>query len=175
MSSLADDLRELRALKDTAEEDGRDKEAADAEFKQHMAKCLDRMEAEEAASFRTPGEGYLFSRVDRVKGQIEDRAPYVRWALENDEGIVAFLNTWAYDREDVPLGQFEADFYDAIIGTSTVSYKEDGHIINAQARAHIDDKAPLPPGLTFLAGRRSSVMSAGRQTRCCLATWSGSA
>ncbi len=159
MSSLADDLRKLRALKDTAEEDGRDKKDSDTAFKQHMAHCLDRMEAEEAASFRTPGKGsYLFSRVDKVKGQIEDRAPYVRWALENDEGIQEFINEnirWACGFADAPDGyealveEMTEAFYDAITRTSTVKYKEDGNIMNQQARSHVDDGAPLPPGLTF--------------------------
>ena len=154
MTTLAEDLRELRRLKDEAEASGTDKKADDAAFKRQQSRCLDRMEAEEAASFRVPNH-YLFSRVDKVKGQIEDRTPYVRWALENDEGIQEFLAYMSeavadetYDVKAVS-DDLEQRFYDAIMGTSTVSYKEDGHIINAQARAHVDDEAPLPPGLTF--------------------------
>src|SRR5687767_5987043 len=115
MTTLAEDLRTMRALKDTAEADGKDKKEADAAFKQHQKRCLDRMEAEEAESFRTTG--YLYSVVNKVKGQIEDRAPYVRWALENDEGIQEFLD-WL--DEQVPAhkykttGELERRFYDAI-------------------------------------------------------------
>jgi hypothetical protein len=150
MTTLAEDLRELRRLKDEAEETGREKKDSDAAFKQHQARCLNRMEAEEAKRFGDDKSGYLFTAITRVKGQIEDRAPYVRWALENDEAIQEFLN-WAtaIASDDVLLDEVERRFYDAIMGTSTVSYKEDGHVINQQARSHVDDGAPLPPGLTF--------------------------
>lgn len=149
---LADDLLELRRLKDVAEEEGTDKQAADAAYKKHMAHCLNRMEAEKAESQRT-GD-YLYSVNKRVKGQIEDRKQYVRWALENDEGIIAFLDAihdLCVDRKDglVRLAELEDSFYEAIMGTSMVSYKEDGTIINGQARSHVDDEAPMPPGLTF--------------------------
>jgi hypothetical protein len=156
MTTLAEDLRELRRLKDAAEETGREKKATDANFKRWQAQCLERMEAEESDAFRT-GD-YLYSVVTRVKGQIEDRKPYVRWALENDEAIQEFINEnirWACGFADAPDGyealidEMTEAFYDAIMGTSTVSYKEDGHVINQQARSHVDDGAPLPPGLTF--------------------------
>jgi hypothetical protein len=144
MTTLAEDLRELRRLKDEAEETGREKKATDASFKRWQAQCLERMGAEESDAFRT-GD-YLYSVVTRVKGQIEDRKPYVRWALENDEAIQEFLDL--INAHDDDPGLVEA-FFDAIMGTSTVSYKEDGHVINQQARSHVDDGAPLPPGLTF--------------------------
>jgi cytoplasmic iron level regulating protein YaaA (DUF328/UPF0246 family) len=153
MTTLAEDLRELRLRKDAAEAEGAEKKFADVKFKEWQAHCLNRMEAEEAESFRTTG--YLYSINKRVKGQIEDRRPYVRWALENDEGIQEFLD----EMEDAVVSQHESiddvvadlrsSFYDAIMNTSQVSYKEDGHVINQQARAHVDDEAPLPPGLTF--------------------------
>jgi hypothetical protein len=148
MTTLAEDLRELRLRKDAAEAEGAEKKSADVKFKEWQAHCLNRMEAEEAESFRTTG--YLYSINKRVKGQIEDRRPYVRWALENDEGIQEFLQRWSPDTIEVDVeAAFERDFYDAIMNTSQVSYKEDRHVINQQARAHVDDEAPLPPGLTF--------------------------
>ena len=143
---LADDLLELRRLKDVAEEEGTDKKEADAAFKQHQLRVLDRMEAEKSASFRT-GD-YLYSINKRVKGQVTDRKLYVRWALENDPAILEFLDRcrFSYDGWD---DDEDARFYDAITSTSMVSYKEDGTIINGQARAHVDDEATLPPGLDF--------------------------
>lgn len=144
-TTLAQDLRRVRQLKDAAEASGKNKKEDDVAFKIAQAKALDRMEAEESLSFRAPATeqvpSYLYSVVTKVKGQIEDRGPYVRWCLENDEAIIEFLRL--YPEVD------EQDFYDAIMGTSQVSYKEDGTIMNQQANAHVDDGAPLPPGLTF--------------------------
>lgn len=142
---LADDLLELRRLKDVAEATGKKKQADDKAFRQHTAKALERMEIERSSSFRSPDNDYLYSVNKRVKGQIEDRKQYVRWALENDEGILEFLRATELDERPAMV----ALFYDAIMGTSMVSYKEDGTIINGQARSHVDDEAPLPPGLTF--------------------------
>lgn len=146
--TLNEELHELRRLKDLAEAEGRDKKEADAAFKQHQAHCLERMEAEESESSKT--RGYLYSVVEKVKGQIEDRQPYIRWALENDPAIVEFLQ-WVYETCDADDGlvEFAARFFDALTSTSTVKYKEDGNVMNQQARAHVDDGAPLPPGLTF--------------------------
>lgn len=148
-TTLAQDLQALRALKDTAEAEGKEKKEADAAFKKAQARVLDRMEAEESDAFRT--NGYLYSIVNRVKGQIEDRGPYIRWALENDPAIIEFLrelliavdNRWGV-HEDLT-----AKFYEAITGTSVVVYKEQALVMNQQARSHVDDRAPLPPGLTF--------------------------
>ena len=143
--TLNEELHELRRLKDEAEAEGRDKREADVAFKQQQARCLERCEAEEAESVKT--RGYLYSVVTKVKGQIEDRRPYIRWALENDPAIVEFLMT--YCPYDLDTEVFREAFFDAITSTSTVKYKEDGNVMNQQARAHVDDGAPLPPGLTF--------------------------
>lgn len=148
MRTLNEELHELRRLKDIAEAEGTEKKEADAVFKKQMEVCLHRMETEESDSSRT--RGYLFTAVpDRMKGQVEDRKRYVRWALENDPGICEFLDRWTVDMHPKSFPNFEGDFYAAIMGTSVVKYKEDGTVINGQARAHVDDGAPLPPGLTF--------------------------
>lgn len=144
MSTLNQELHELRRLKDEAERLGREKEKADTAFKKQKAKCLQRAEIEEADSSRTRGYLYTFEQ-QRVKGQVEDRGPYVRWALENDPVVQEFLSFLAAISEE----DLEDRFYEAITSTSTVKYKEDGHVMNQQARSHIDDAAPLPPGLTF--------------------------
>lgn len=146
MRSLAEELRELRTLKDESEKAGREKKDADAKFKTKQAAVLERMEAEEAESFRT--SGYLYTAVtERVKGQVEDRGPYVRWALENDEAIQEFLaaiGVTLHSDEEIA----EA-LYSTLQSLSIVKLKEDGHVMNQQVRSHIDDKQPLPPGLTF--------------------------
>ena len=148
VKTLNEELAELRRLKDEAESSGSDKKEDDLAFKQHMFKCLERMEIEESDSFRSKSTGYLFSVVNKVKGQIEDRRPYVRWALENDPAIHEFLATFAHP-SPLDQEQFEDAFFSAITSTSVVTYKENGDTMNQQARAHVDDGAPLPPGLTF--------------------------
>lgn len=149
MTSLAQELQRMRALKDTAETVGREKKEADARFKAQQRTCLGYMEAEEADSFRT--KGYLYSAVtDRVKGRVEDRRAYVRWALENDESIQEFLD-WLLNDGGWEGGHdvIEERFYDAITSTSVVSYRESQNVLNQQARTHLDDGQPLPPGMTY--------------------------
>lgn len=153
MSLLADELAKLRALKDEAEEIGRKKTAADNAFKKQQAYCIDRMEAEKAKSFR--GDTHLFTcEADKVKGRVEDRRPYIRWALENDESVIDFVDRVRGDLKESGVGeswlaQFEEEFFDAITNTSIVKFKEDGHVTNQQANSHVHDNVPLPPGLTF--------------------------
>jgi hypothetical protein len=148
MSNLNDELTVLRSLKDTAEEIGRTKKEADQAFKQQQARCLDLAEAAQCGSWRSKDNGYLFTfETDGVKGQVEDRKLYVRWALENDEAILEFLD-WI-SQQDGYDPKTEELFFDAIMNTSIVKYKEDGHVLNQQARTHTNDKAPLPPGATF--------------------------
>jgi hypothetical protein len=153
MPDLNAELQRLSDLKDVAEESGRDYKERNAEFKAHQSRCLDTMEAAGCKSWR--GEtGTLYTRVDdRVKGQVEDRRKYLRYCLEQDEGADVFLRNvetavLAGDARKVP--QLIVDFYDLLIeGLELVAVKEKQDRCNAQARAHIDDEAPLPPGLTF--------------------------
>lgn len=155
MKTLNEELQELRDLKTKAEAEGAEKKEADAAFKQQQERCLQRMEIERCKAWR--GDEYLYSVVEKVKGQIEDRAPYLRWCLENDPAIQEFLAEML-DCVGVAAGEgrsrwtvedAEQAFYEAVLGTSAIAYKEKTDIMNQQARAHVDDGAPLPPGLTF--------------------------
>ncbi len=151
MPTLAQELSVLYRLKKKAEALGTKKSAADAAFKQKQTRALARMEYAEAGSFRHDKLNVLFTKVaDRVKGQVDDRRLFVRWALEADEGIAEFLVRLArcttLDGDDVDL---EEAFYDAIMNTELVTYKENGTACNSMAKAHVDDETPLPPGLSF--------------------------
>jgi len=116
VTKLKDDLIYLRRLKDEAEAVGREKKKADAKFKNHQRKCLDRMEVEEVDGQRSGG--YLFTAVrEKVYGQISDRSEFVKWALENDPELV--------------------------------TYKEVADPLNQLVRSRLDDKQPMPPGVTF--------------------------
>jgi hypothetical protein len=141
---LADALARLSELKTRTEDEGRTYKTQNAEFKEHQQVCLDLMEAQKTKSFRGE-DGTLFTRCeDRVKGQVEDRRLYIRYCLEQDEGVQEFLDAHATTEG------FEAAFYDLLVGgLELVSVKEKQDKCNAQARAHIDDETPLPPGLTF--------------------------
>ncbi len=144
-TTLAQDLAEMRKLKDKVEKLGRDRDKADAAFKEKQTYLLRRMDVEECKSFRHPTAGYLFTRIeDRVKGQVDDRRQFVRWALESDEGIQEFVDSYIGDDHH----QLDA-FYEAIMNTELVTYKENGTACNSMAKAHVDDETPLPPGLSF--------------------------
>lgn len=151
--SLAAELKEMQRLKLAAEALVPGKNKADEAFKTQQAKCLRLMEDEEADSFRTGG--VLYTAIPgRMKGQVDDRSRFVRWALEQDEGIQEFLgwveDYYRYDDVMAPaFDEFKEKFYEAIMGTSVVTYKENGTACNSMAKAHVDDEVPLPPGLSF--------------------------
>lgn len=144
MTSLNAELQRLSTLKELAEVVGRDYKAKSADFKAHQDYCMELMEAEESESSRTQGVLYTHCK-DRVKGQVEDRRLYIRWCLEQDEGVQEFLGKLdTYDQDLVH------EFYELLVGgLELVAVKEKQDRCNAQARAHIDDEASLPPGLTF--------------------------
>lgn len=152
MKLLADELDHLGVLKRKAERVGRYKKDRDEVFKTHQVECLDLMEAQKSKSHRGE-DGTLYTRVDdRVKGQVEDRRTYVRWALEQDEAVQEFLEaTIAKLRPQTVSGlsAWVASFYDAVMNTELVKFQADQGHANALARAHVDDEAVLPPGLTF--------------------------
>jgi hypothetical protein len=147
MPTLNTELQRLSTLKDLTEVKGRDYKAQSADFKEQQTKCLDLMEAQGCKSWRGE-DGTLYTRCeDRVKGQVEDRRLYIRYCLEQDEGVQEFLN-WAWEKGDEL--ELHEKFYDLLVGgLELVAVKEKQDRCNAQARAHIDDEAPLPPGLTF--------------------------
>lgn len=147
MNPLATELHKLSTYKELTENAGRIYKETGAHFKEQQTKCLDLMEADECESFRTGGT--LYTRIDdRVKGQVEDRRLYLRHCLENDEAVQDFVN-WAWEAGNELEGVAEK-LYDLLLGGLELCVlKEKQDRCNAQARAHIDDEAPLPPGLTF--------------------------
>lgn len=150
MPPLSEELERLSELKTIAEDTGRYYKEAGAVFKEQQAKCLDLMEAVGFKSVRGE-DGTLYTRCeDRVKGQVEDRRLYIRWCLEQDEGVQEFLHEHTCDLGIRARGAFVSDFMELLVGgLELVAVKEKQDRANAQARAHIDDEAPLPPGLTF--------------------------
>lgn len=153
--TLNTELQRLSTLKELTEVKGRDYKDQNAEFKQHQTTCLDLMAAAGCGAWRDDTTGTLYTKVeDRVKGQVEDRRLYIRWCLEQDAGVQEFLREWSpegvIEPDLVDSAEFEAAFYDLLVGgLELVAVKEKQDRCNAQARAHIDDEAPLPPGLTF--------------------------
>lgn len=150
---LAQELQELQRLKKETEAAGRDKTERSAAFQRQQQRCLNLMEAEGCESYRTGGVLFTANR-ERMKGQIEDRRLYVRWALEQDEGVQEFLERWGsvllHAKAPASMvDELEEDLFEVLSNLSMLKLKEDGHVINQQARAHVDDERPLPPGLTF--------------------------
>jgi hypothetical protein len=145
------ELQRLSVLKHKSERVGQYKADRTNAFKIHQDRCLDLMEAMRCKSWRNDEDGTLYTRVeDRVKGQVEDRRLYIRWCLEQDEGVQEFLNDITCDRHPSTQADFVQSFYELLVnGLELVAVKEKQDRANAQARAHIDDEAPLPPGLTF--------------------------
>lgn len=90
MTTLQDDLRELRRLKDIAEVLGREKKAADNEFKAWQRACMDRMEREETTGVRDSRTGYLFTLTPKDKFNVADRKAFVEWALANEPDLVEY-------------------------------------------------------------------------------------
>jgi hypothetical protein len=143
--SIQQELQRLRRLKLDAEKTGKAKRDADLEFKKHQAHVLTRMESTGVDGLKAGG--VLFTKVEKVKGQVDDRSEYVRWALDNDEGLQAFIQR-AAGRHGV-AGAFVDELYEAVMNLELLKLKEDGQLLNQQARAHIDDGEPLPPGMGF--------------------------
>lgn len=155
-ASLNQRLDALRKLKKTAEAKSRSSRDAGAAFKQAEARTYAALDAAGVESMKV--KGTLFSLVEKVDGYVEDRAEYIDWALRQDDGLNEFIQEnliWAAGFADAPDGyealckQMIEAFYNAIKNTELVTYKEDGQALNAIARAHIDDGAPMPPGVNF--------------------------
>ena len=138
--SIQQELSRLRKLKLDAERKGSAKKTADLEFKKHQSHVLTRMEATGVDGLKAGG--VTFSKVEKVKGQVDDRAEYIRWALDNDVGFQEFVQAL----KDVAVC---VDLYEILANLELVKLKENGTLLNQQATAHVDDGAPLPPGLGF--------------------------
>lgn len=150
--TIRQELIKLRKLKNANLAAGKKKTAADTTFKKHQAHVLTRMEAEEIESLKSSGT--LFVVVEKVKGGIEDRAEYVKYALDEDAGLQEFIEKWTNtlgdDRFDPAVygPQFQEELYATITGLSLLSLKEDTGLLNKAARAHVDDGIPMPPGVS---------------------------
>lgn len=146
--TVIQDLIHLRKLKRLAVKATFAKSKADKAFKLHQMKTIDRIDAQPADERvdQIGAGGTLFSVVTKVKGHVQDRKRFVRWALQEDDAIQDFLQRW------MPEGgekAFIEDFYDAAMGTALISYKPDTTELNRMANAHVEDGEPLPPGVQW--------------------------
>lgn len=141
MPTIGQSFIKLRKLKAANVELGKRKATADQAFKKHQAWLLTRAEAEGVESMKIGGT--LFSVVEKVKGQIEDRGPYVRWAMENDEGLQEFIG------EHAPDEKFVEALYQVLTSLTLLTLKENTTLLNQQASEHVTNHEPLPPGLGF--------------------------
>ena len=144
-TTTAAELQQLDALKAKAEDAGRDKKKAGAAFKEQEQRCLERMQAEECESFRTGGTLFT-ANFDRVKGQVEDRRLYIKYALDNDEAVADYLE-WL-ESCGVAGGGRER-LYEMLRDLSGLHLKEDQRVLNDLAKSALDDEVPMPPGVTY--------------------------
>lgn len=168
--NLAAEAIKLRALYDHKQALGQQKKEADAEHKAQEQLLLDLSERLGVESVRPRGFGYTFTAVyDKVKGRIEDRRKYVEWALPQEPSLDAFEEEFcdierATSFEDAQRRreEFRAALHQAIQDLSIVKVTERQELINTQARNHVDDEAPLPPGLGFTPEPYFSVTATGK-------------
>lgn len=85
MSTLANDLIDLRGLKTARDELAEEYDKADKAFRAKEASVLNRMESEQTESQRV--DGTLFIPTKTVYGQVQDRAAFLEWAQDNDEEL----------------------------------------------------------------------------------------
>lgn len=85
MSTLADDLIDLRGLKAARDALKAEYTEADKAFRLKQDKVLNRMEVEQTESQRV--DGTLFVPTETVYGQVQDREAFIKWAEENDEQL----------------------------------------------------------------------------------------
>lgn len=149
-TSIRQDFIRLRSL-DRAKKAAAEKaKLATNDFKKFQMKVLDRAEAEDTHVMGTSGT--LFSVVHKVKGNVTDKKAFVRWALEQDEGIQEFLQQLVRAVTDAEYpddlaSELVDSFYEAVMGTALVHYSADGTELNRIATAHTDNDEPLPPGV----------------------------
>lgn len=160
--SLKQDLVRLRIKKREAEELGRRKKYADAEFKQHQARVFERMQADDIDSMKTAGT--LFSVVEKVRAAVDDRREYVRWAIANDYEFQQVLSILLRIVDEGKMISEGVQLYELLMDMMTslelVEYKEKSDALNQLVRVAIDDGNPLPPGATFRPDNYISQRSA---------------
>lgn len=104
MSTLAQDAKELRELK-------QHERAAKDEYesiKERRKRCehalIQRMEEEEADGIKTDGNNFVPAAT--VYATVQDRAAFTEWALENDDQLVEYkergelINSLVRERQD---------------------------------------------------------------------------
>jgi hypothetical protein len=173
--SIEQDFVSLRKKKLEAEEAGRKSRALNTAFKQFQAKVINRIESRagvpegsDPLDYSMKTQGTLFSVVQKIKGDVDDRDRYVRWALENDEGIQEFLEYLRIQIAGRSAGVLDLDsvieieqrFYEAILGTELVEYRHKQDKLNQLVSQYIDDDMVLPPGATFRPDNYISQRSA---------------
>jgi hypothetical protein len=148
MTDLSDELAKLAELRAASAEAGTTHTTSKAKLAEQQELCLGLMLQAKSKTFRHDESGILFTRNEkRVKGQVDDRRRYVRYCLEQDAGVAEFLDNCAFGGDDFDVTEA---FYDLLVGgleMLSVTPKQDK--ANALARQHINDEAPLPPGLNF--------------------------
>lgn len=148
--TINQEFLKLRKLKRASLAAGKVKSKAEELFKKQQAHVLTRCEAQGIESMKTYGT--LFAVVEKVKGGVEDRAEYVQYALDNDEGLQEFIGKYtdllgpAAFTDDGLNCLLQEELYRAITGLAVLSLREDGSLLNRLARAHVDDGIPMPPG-----------------------------
>jgi tRNA U55 pseudouridine synthase TruB len=89
-TTLAEDLAELKRLKDRATQLNREAKDAAKERDLWELHCLERMEAEEQDSTRS--RGYLYSCVrDKHYAKVQDREEFVEWAQDNAPHLIRLV------------------------------------------------------------------------------------
>lgn len=152
--SLQQEFLTLRKKKRIAEEKGRAKKAADAEFKQHQGRLIQRVESmpvpdgEDPLDFSMKYAGTLFSVVQKIKASVDDRSKYVQWALEGDEGVQQFLAEHGPGNYEEHAAFVDA-FYALVKNLELLELKEKSDPLNQLVRTAIEDGEILPPGATF--------------------------
>lgn len=148
--TINQEFLKLRKLKRTSLAAGKVKSKAEELFKKQQAHVLTRCEAQGIESMKTYGT--LFAVVEKVKGGVEDRAEYVKYALDNDEGLQEFIAEYEmalgchYEPDHTCRRDLKENLYRAITGLAVLSLREDGALLNRLARSHVDDGIPMPPG-----------------------------
>jgi hypothetical protein len=143
---LAAEAAKLHDLDVKKSELGKQHDEAKREHKQQEQNLLTLLERAGLDSLRPRGLEYVFTAVDdKVKGQLEDRGPYFKWALEREPSLAEFVETSC----NVALSEeeFAARLHDALMNLSILKLSERQDLMNQQARKASDDEQPLPPGL----------------------------
>lgn len=84
--TLAEEARDLRVLKAEAADAKKthdDAKKAVAEAEQHL---MERMELEKVSSIGTGGT--MFIRAETIYGHVNDRSEFIKWAQDNDPGLL---------------------------------------------------------------------------------------